>query len=58
MLLNEVEKETKQLGVTLIYLYTFDFQAKNFYLKQGYKEVGVLEDCPKSHKRYYMKKVI
>ncbi|WP_232002631.1 GNAT family N-acetyltransferase [Legionella sainthelensi] len=58
ILLNEVEKEAKQLGISLIYLDTFDFQAKDFYLKQGYEEFGVLEDCPKSHKRYYMKKVL
>ncbi|PPE03578.1 hypothetical protein HCUR_00960 [Holospora curviuscula] len=27
-------------------MYTFDFQVKDFYLKQGYEIFGVLEDCP------------
>ena len=31
---------------------------KEFYEKQGYEVFGVLEDCPKGHCRYYLKKVI
>ncbi|WP_412755135.1 GNAT family N-acetyltransferase [Legionella pneumophila] len=58
ILLNKVEEKAKELGVTLIHLDTFDFQAKDFYLKHGYEEFGVLNDCPKGHKRYYMKKVL
>ena len=27
-----------------------------FYLKHGYEIFGILEDCPKGHKRYYLKK--
>ena len=55
-LLNYVEKEAKALGSTLVHFDTFDFQAKDFYLKQGYEVFGILEDCPPGHKRYYMKK--
>lgn len=58
VLLNKVEEKAKELGVTLIHLDTFEFQAKDFYLKHGYEEFGVLDDCPKGHKRYYMKKVL
>ncbi|STY78870.1 acyl-CoA N-acyltransferase [Legionella wadsworthii] len=58
ILLNKVEEKAKELGVTLIHLDTFEFQAKDFYLKHGYEEFGVLDDCPKGHKRYYMKKVL
>ena len=55
-LLSHVENEAKKLGATLAHLGTFDFQAKDFYIKHGYEVFGVLDDCPKDHKRYYMKK--
>jgi len=55
-LLNYVEKKAKELGSTLVHFDTFDFQAKDFYLKHGYEIFGILEDCPPGHKRYYMKK--
>ncbi|WP_419418729.1 GNAT family N-acetyltransferase [Legionella sp. D16C41] len=58
MLINKVEEKAKQLGVTLAHLDTFDFQARYFYLKHGYEVFGTLDDCPKGHKRYYMKKVL
>jgi GNAT superfamily N-acetyltransferase len=55
-LLNKVESEAKAAGSTLAHLDTFDFQAKDFYLKHGYEIFGVLDDCPPGHKRYYLKK--
>ena len=55
-LLKKVETEAKQTEVTLIHFDTFDFQAKDFYLKHGYEIFGILEDCPPGHKRYYLKK--
>lgn len=58
VLLDEVEKIAKEKGCKLIHLDTFDFQAKDFYLRQGYEVFGVLDDCPLDHKRYYMKKNI
>lgn len=58
ILLNKVEEKAKQLGATLSHTDTFDWQAKEFYLKNGYEVFGVLDDCPKDHKRYYMKKVL
>ncbi|MGN9162828.1 GNAT family N-acetyltransferase [Clostridium sulfidigenes] len=57
-LLNEVEKIAKEKGCKLIHLVTFDFQAKDFYLKYGYEIFGVLDDCPLEHKQYSMKKTI
>lgn len=57
-LMNKVELEAKEIGVTLSHTDTFDFQAKDFYLKNGYQVFGVLEDCPPGHKRYYLKKHI
>lgn len=58
ILLNKVEEKAKQLGATLSHLDTFDFQAKDFYLKHSYEVFDVLDDCTKGHKRYYMKKVL
>ncbi len=56
-LLNMLEKTAKNKGATLVHLDTFDFQAKDFYIKQGYTVFGVLEECPSGgHCRYYMKK--
>ena len=55
-LLAKVETEAKSLGCTLAHLDTLEFQAKDFYLKQGYEIFGVLDDCPQGHQRYYMKK--
>jgi ribosomal protein S18 acetylase RimI-like enzyme len=55
-LLNQVENEAKELDVALVHTDTYDFQAKDFYLKNGYTIFGILDDCPKGHKRYYLKK--
>lgn len=56
ILLKFMEQEAKSLNIQLIHLDTFDFQAKDFYLKHDYEIFGVLDDCPQGHKRYYMKK--
>lgn len=41
-LLNEIEKIAIEEKCNLIHLDTFDFQAKDFYIKQGYEVFGVL----------------
>jgi GNAT superfamily N-acetyltransferase len=55
-LLQQVEAQAKQLGSKLSHLDTFDFQAKDFYLKQGYEVFGTLANCPQGHNRFYFKK--
>ena len=55
-MLKEIECIALEEGCHLIHLDTFDFQAKDFYIKHGYEVFGVLEDCPKEHCRYYLKK--
>jgi ribosomal protein S18 acetylase RimI-like enzyme len=56
-LLLKAEQDTKEMEITLIHLDTFDFQAKDFYIKHGFQVFGILEDCPAAgHKRYYMQK--
>lgn len=57
-LLNEIEETAKEYDCHIVHLDTFDFQAKDFYIKHGYEIHGVLDDCPQGHKRYYMKKII
>jgi GNAT superfamily N-acetyltransferase len=57
-LLYEIERSAKEQGCYLIHLDTFDFQAKDFYIKNGYEIFGILNDCPKGHKRYFLKKHI
>jgi len=57
-LLEEVENIAKRKACHLIHLDTFDFQAKDFYLKHGYEIFGVLDECPAGHLRYFMKKYI
>jgi len=57
-LLHLVEDEARNMGCYLSYLSTYDFQAKDFYLKNKYVIFGVLEDCPKGHKLYHLSKRI
>ena len=57
-LLEEVEMLAKEKECHLIHLDTFDFQAKDFYIKHGYEIFGVLDEYPEGHKRYYLKKNI
>ena len=35
---------------------TFDFQAPGFYLKNGYDQIGEINDFPKGRKRIYFSK--
>lgn len=55
-LLESVENTARENGGRLIHLDTFDFQARDFYIKHGYEQFGCLEDCPEGHRRYYLKK--
>lgn len=55
-LLKEVEEEAKKRGCYIAHLDSFDFQGKDFYLKNGYEVFGVLEDCPKGHSEYFLSK--
>lgn len=39
-LMEEMEKQAKEKGVTIIRLDTFDWQGRDFYCSLGYEEVG------------------
>lgn len=55
-LLNQVETEAKKKGYNQVKLETFDFQAKDFYIKNGYEVLGVFEDYTTEPNRYSLKK--
>ena len=35
---------------------TFDFQAEGFYLKNGYRPIGEINNFPEGHRRIYFSK--
>ncbi len=55
-LLTLAEAEARRRGCTRAQLRTFDFQARGFYEKVGYRVVGVLEDYPPDGAMYWMRK--
>ncbi|MBQ9950914.1 MAG: GNAT family N-acetyltransferase [Clostridia bacterium] len=55
-LLEDAQRIARENQCTLIHLDTFDFQAKDFYLRHGFHLFGVLEGCPEGHCRYYLSK--
>ncbi len=55
-LLTLAEDEGRRLGARHAFLDTFSFQAPDFYRKHGYQVLGVLQDFPAGHQRYYMTK--
>jgi ribosomal protein S18 acetylase RimI-like enzyme len=55
-LLARAEELAIQNGCDHIHLDTFDFQARDFYEKNGFKIFGAIEDYPIGHKRYYLVK--
>lgn len=56
MLIKDVEKQAIEMGCHLSHLSTFDFQGKDFYIKNGYKVFGILDDSPKGHKEFFLSK--
>lgn len=57
-LLAMAEDQARQKGCYLIHLDTFSFQAPEFYQQRGYEVFGKIEDYPRGHTRYYMKKAL
>ena len=56
LLLQHAEQFATQKGATVSILDTFDFQAEDFYLKNGYTPFGELQDFPNGHRRIYLSK--
>ncbi|TGK86786.1 N-acetyltransferase [Leptospira noumeaensis] len=53
-LLNQIEEEAKILGATLVFGYSFGFQAPKFYTKLGYEEVGMIPNYPEGQNCYFL----
>ena len=54
--LQAVEKIAEKKGCHLIWLGTWDFQAKPYYIKHGYKVFSTKHDCPIGHEDYSLYK--
>ena len=50
--LQAVEKVAEEKGCHLIWLGTWDFQAKPYYIKHGYTVFSTMKECPKGHENY------
>jgi len=57
-ILDMAEQEALRRGCRRAHLDTLDFQALQFYEKQGYVVFGTLEDLPYGHKRHFLQKAL
>lgn len=57
-LLTAAEAEARRRGCGWARLYTYDFQAPQFYEKHGYTCWGVLEDYPPGHRQIWYRKAL
>ena len=55
-LLQQAENEAKNRNCRFSFVNTYQFQAPDFYLSHGYKEVFALQDYPYTGQRYYYQK--
>ena len=52
------EQKARELGARNATLNTFEWQARAFYLKQGYEEFGRIDDYIQGFYMAYMKKAL
>jgi GNAT superfamily N-acetyltransferase len=55
-LVEAAEKEAQKLGILYAAVDTMEFQAREFYEKQGYSVYGVMEDYPHGHRKFLLRK--
>jgi len=55
-LMDNAEAYARERGCHSVLLDTHSFQARPFYEGRGYEVFGTLDDFPKGHKRFYLKK--
>lgn len=57
-LLQAAEREAMARGCTAIHLDTFEYQARPFYERQGYRVFGTLEGFPPGYRQFYLAKTL
>ncbi|MEZ2222039.1 GNAT family N-acetyltransferase [Rhizobium sp. RCC_161_2] len=57
-LISEAERVARERGYLGIFLDTYDFQAKPFYLKLGFEQFGELEGDAQTPCRFFLKKLL
>ncbi|GHO46636.1 GNAT family N-acetyltransferase [Ktedonospora formicarum] len=57
-ILTQIEQIGRKNGAHKVLLTTYEFQARTFYERHGYKVVGVIEDYPPGSSYYTMVKVL
>jgi ribosomal protein S18 acetylase RimI-like enzyme len=57
-LLAQIEQIGREHEARKVLLTTYEFQARTFYERHGYKVVGVIEDYPPGSNYYTMVKVL
>jgi len=57
-LLSKIEEEATKKNCQFSFVDTYDFQARPFYLKNGYVEIFSLQEYPIGGKRHYFTKKI
>ena len=55
-LLQRAESEAKKRNCRFAFVNTYQFQAPDFYISHGYKEVFILQDYPYTGQRFYYQK--
>jgi ribosomal protein S18 acetylase RimI-like enzyme len=55
-LMDHAEAYARECGAHSVTLDTHSFQARPFYEKRGYELFGTLDDYPKGHKKFFLKK--
>ncbi|WP_099221653.1 GNAT family N-acetyltransferase [Listeria costaricensis] len=53
-LLHDLEQQAISRGAKFSFIYTFGFQAKDFYKKYGYQEVLTLKEYPLTGTEHYL----
>jgi len=57
-LVEAAEKEAQRLGCLHVAVDTMEFQAREFYEKQGYRVYAVQEDYPAGHRKFLLRKTL